>query len=423
MAGKGKERLTVSGRHELIADGLVQYLKTGVAPTPELQGVFELFKEWLKSVYDSILNHATSFIKRNPDNWFVMPDEVRDAYAKIFGGSYEPLDELGTSMTPTPELSMWADFDEDELDTMMSALDMGMVSDEMRMRTLTVDDIDEMQPTPVPDIQTGRPATVALYRGTRSAGGNPRASKFGPGTYYSSNPRVAASYGDSIEEASEFVEGSPEIAGLEEQMRLAAENKDWETYYDLKDRVPEMKVRAMAAILSNPDALASFVAGTEVTPLSPQEALVKAEEILTDTSYRSAWEQRLYEFSQKERASRGGGGSDYVDGKTWTDDEGKTHSADGNQIGAWWEEYNSFSTTAEKAQYLRDNEDFAAYYYNYVKEKYGETEKWWETYGNDYTRRTPRTYGGFSNAGGGGGYGGGSGYGSAGGGYAGGGGR
>ena len=73
-----QEHLGVKGgewtveNEEQFAEELTQYIQTGKAPTPELQGVFQQFKDWLKHIYE----------------WFQaehdIPDEMRGVFDRMF---------------------------------------------------------------------------------------------------------------------------------------------------------------------------------------------------------------------------------------------------------------------------------------------------------------------------------------------------
>lgn len=192
------------------------------------------------------------------------------------------------------------------------------------------------------------------------------------------------------EAAVEQAEGSSEIAQLEAQMSAAADADDWDTYYELRDRVAEQKQLALAALLANPDVMSGFVKGLEVEGYTQEEAMAQADALLSDVSWRSPAEQKLYD------ADAGTGDQDRVNGKTWVDDEGNTHTATGSQISHWWEEYHAQESSAAKQQYLRDNPDFADYYYEWRKEKYGDTDRYWNASSSGSGRTRSRGFSGSS---------------------------
>lgn len=187
------------------------------------------------------------------------------------------------------------------------------------------------------------------------------------------------------ERAVDAVNADATIFSMEQAMDAAADRKDWDTYYELKDEVATQKYNLLAEILMDKAAMGGFVAGLNViVPGSEEAALKRAEELLTDTSYRSEWEEKLYAQGELERGEYN---SDRTNGKQWVDEEGVQHSATGAQISKWWDEYNSQPDSAAKRQYLRDNPDFAAYYKQYRLERYGETEEYWTSTTGSTRRR------------------------------------
>lgn len=293
-----------------------------------------------------------------------------------------------------------------------------------------------------------------------------------PEYFMEMNPSERTTFAE--EAAVEVVDTLPQVTRIEAAMEQARVAEDWDTFYELQEQLPLVRQRALASVLTNPNQMSSFVGNLDVDILTPDAAMTRAEEILTDTSYRSEWENRLAAahkvtrqkadalsrqwdeyFSLEnsdEKAEYLRNNPEFADayyqnalekdptatrwwlsdetgdrnfGKSWTTGDGRTYSASGSQIGKWWDEYGSLGSTAEKAEYLRNNPDFAEYYYQYVKEKYGETEKWWETYtgGSGYSGRSSYSGGGGGGGGssggrryygtsfGGGGGGGGGGYG------------
>jgi hypothetical protein len=204
-----------------------------------------------------------------------------------------------------------------------------------------------------------------------------------PEYFMEMNPQELQTY--AFDKAADAADGEvAELKAQQEQARLA---KDWDTFYALKEQIPLAEIRALEKMLQDPQLLASFTAGVAVQPLSLQEAQARAEELVTDLSWRSKAEQALADYSASE-SSGGGGGSGSGGGAAWVDDEGNEHSATGAQIREWWDEYHEFTTKAEKVAYLQANPDFADYYANWQKEKYGETDRWWENGANGYVDTT-----------------------------------
>lgn len=70
-------------QEEKFARGFEAYLREGKAPKPELQGIFDRFKQWLESVYDSVkrLN-----VELSP--------EVRQAFDRMLGGDFAQQETL-----------------------------------------------------------------------------------------------------------------------------------------------------------------------------------------------------------------------------------------------------------------------------------------------------------------------------------------
>jgi len=66
-----------SKTQEKFARGVERYLRTGKAPTPELQRIFEKFKDWLKEIY--------STIKGSPIDIKLSP-AMKDLFDEMFGG-------------------------------------------------------------------------------------------------------------------------------------------------------------------------------------------------------------------------------------------------------------------------------------------------------------------------------------------------
>lgn len=69
-----KDKITVE-HHEKFARGFEQFLREGVAPRPELQSVFEKFKNWLTSIY-----------KSSEDLNVKLSDDAREVYSRLLGG-------------------------------------------------------------------------------------------------------------------------------------------------------------------------------------------------------------------------------------------------------------------------------------------------------------------------------------------------
>lgn len=73
LGAENFESITVE-QNEKFARGFEAYLMEGTAPTENLKGVFERFKEWLVDIYKSIINLNVE-----------LSPEVRDVYSRILG--------------------------------------------------------------------------------------------------------------------------------------------------------------------------------------------------------------------------------------------------------------------------------------------------------------------------------------------------
>jgi hypothetical protein len=80
---------------EYFARGFEKYLAEGVAPTKELQKVFEKFKEWLTEIYNGITGSEID-IQLN--------DEMRAIYAQMFGE-----EEVNSKFKPNEKITQKED--------------------------------------------------------------------------------------------------------------------------------------------------------------------------------------------------------------------------------------------------------------------------------------------------------------------------
>lgn len=80
--------------HEKFAEGFEQYIASGKAPKPELQGFFDQFASWMKEVYKSFSNLGTKF---SPD--------VKEVMDRMFGKDLEAKAETAEAKAEAPELT------------------------------------------------------------------------------------------------------------------------------------------------------------------------------------------------------------------------------------------------------------------------------------------------------------------------------
>lgn len=87
--------------HEKFARGFEQFLKEGKAPRPELQAVFNRFKEWLSSIY-----------KSNKDLKANLSDGARGVYSRLLGAETRPkIDTVPEVKAPEMRFKDEADLD------------------------------------------------------------------------------------------------------------------------------------------------------------------------------------------------------------------------------------------------------------------------------------------------------------------------
>lgn len=88
--------------HEKFAQANERYLMEGEAPSPELRGVFQRFRAWLKFIYERIRKGALTT---------EINDQVREVFDRIYATDAEimrAVQELGSvNMITTPELVGW----------------------------------------------------------------------------------------------------------------------------------------------------------------------------------------------------------------------------------------------------------------------------------------------------------------------------
>ena len=82
------EEVQKFGGHEKFADGFIEYVKTGEAPSSTLRRAFEQFKQWLRDFYNAIRGNTG----------IELSDEMRGVFDRILAG--EP-DILNTKKTKT----------------------------------------------------------------------------------------------------------------------------------------------------------------------------------------------------------------------------------------------------------------------------------------------------------------------------------
>lgn len=70
----GKTGFAISDLEELFANGFVQYMKDGSAPTPEIRGLFERFKEWLGNIWRAVSGQPMKID---------ISDEMRGVYDRL----------------------------------------------------------------------------------------------------------------------------------------------------------------------------------------------------------------------------------------------------------------------------------------------------------------------------------------------------
>jgi hypothetical protein len=70
------QEIQAFGDHEKFADGFIEYVKTGKAPSSTLQRVFEQFKQWLTDFYDAIRGKTG----------IELSDEMRGVFDRILAG-------------------------------------------------------------------------------------------------------------------------------------------------------------------------------------------------------------------------------------------------------------------------------------------------------------------------------------------------
>ena len=81
-------------QHELFAKSFERYVAEGVAPTPELVGVFERFKQWMLQVYRSIEAIAPR-----------IPDEIREIFDRYMAGDRALAEQRArNTQGPRPEV-------------------------------------------------------------------------------------------------------------------------------------------------------------------------------------------------------------------------------------------------------------------------------------------------------------------------------
>ncbi|MDR3164674.1 MAG: hypothetical protein LBU13_03770 [Synergistaceae bacterium] len=69
------EEIQAFGGHEKFADGFIDYVETGEAPTPGLRRAFQRFKQWLAELWDTITRHDS-----------VLTENMRGVYDRILAG-------------------------------------------------------------------------------------------------------------------------------------------------------------------------------------------------------------------------------------------------------------------------------------------------------------------------------------------------
>ena len=91
-AGVGVDDMWSTEAHEKVARGMERYLREGKAPTKELESIFKRIAQWLKSIYQSVVNGPLD-IK--------LTDEVRAVFDRMFAGQPDRTDTNTT--TPRDE--------------------------------------------------------------------------------------------------------------------------------------------------------------------------------------------------------------------------------------------------------------------------------------------------------------------------------
>jgi hypothetical protein len=75
-------RRTAVVAHERFANGTLQYIHEGVAPSPELASIFARFSQWLRGIYDTILSIKDSLVHK--EQFQHIDDAMRMVYHRLF---------------------------------------------------------------------------------------------------------------------------------------------------------------------------------------------------------------------------------------------------------------------------------------------------------------------------------------------------
>lgn len=111
-----------------------------------------------------------------------------------------------------------------------------------------------------------------------------------------------------------------------------------------------------------------------VAPLDAAFPKLTADQTPWITAEKKKLGEKVDESNAEYKKKYGGGGDSALDskGRPRTDSNGRPWSE-------YWDEYFALETGAEKAEYLRNHPEFAAYY----KQYYSEGEDWWTEYGKN----------------------------------------
>lgn len=85
LGAESTESLTVRQKEHL-ADGFLEYMTEGKAPSTELQGVFSRFKTWLKAIYLTFKNadvQLTDEVRQIFDRWLATDEEIETARNQV----------------------------------------------------------------------------------------------------------------------------------------------------------------------------------------------------------------------------------------------------------------------------------------------------------------------------------------------------
>lgn len=93
--GVGKNKVWNTANEEKFANGFVEYLRLGNAPTPELKNVFEKFKEWITNIWKNLSGEAL------PENMKALYSELLAPATKTAEGIIPgPIAKVNSSIDP-----------------------------------------------------------------------------------------------------------------------------------------------------------------------------------------------------------------------------------------------------------------------------------------------------------------------------------